>query len=305
MNRLDIVIPAYKARHLPSLLESLAGQSVQDFGVWVADDASPEPIAAACEPYRSRLNLRYQRFETNLGGRDLAAHRNRAVALSDARWLVLPGDDDCFDPGCIEALLTHLSNQALRNQCLSFAVRTVDGEGRELARTPAANTRDAADYLLQRLRNQVSPVTIGYAFARQAFNRARGFVSFDRGWHSDDASWALFSADDGIEPVAGASVAWRCHDANISPQMRSDPLRTLAAHESYMQWLINERSSLRLNDGDLQQVTDAVAGVIRWELAQVPLALWLRELVPRSAKLARYTGYSVLGELLRLVKWRL
>jgi len=45
-------------------------------------------------------------------------------------------------------------------------------------------------------------VTIDSAFARQAFDRAGEFVSFDRGWHSDGASWPLFSAAHGTEPVS-------------------------------------------------------------------------------------------------------
>jgi hypothetical protein len=305
MNQLDIVIPAYKATHLPQLLESLALQSAQTFRVWVIDDASPEAIEAACEPFRERLDLRYHRFESNLGGRDLAGHWNRAVALTDAPWLVLPGDDDFFDPGCVAALLDCLRANGQSHQCWSFAVRTVDGAGHELSRTPAARASTAADYLQQRLRNQVTPVTIGYAFARAAFDRAEGFASFDRGWHSDDASWALFGAQQGIEPVPGASVAWRCHDGNISPQMRGDPRRTLAAHEAFLQWLRSRRTELDLSDEQLQELSEAVAGVMRWELAQAPLPLWLREAGSLSVRMSPYTGHSVLGELLRLIKWRL
>ena len=305
MSRLDVVIPAYKARYLPCLLQSLVAQTARGFRVWVVDDASPEPIEATCAPYMGQLDLRYYRFETNLGGRDLAGHWNRAVALTDAPWVILPGDDDVFDPGCLQALLRHLDTADLSCQCLSFAVRTIDAEDRQLAQSPATRCSDAADFLLQRLRSQVMPVTIGYAFARQAFDRAGGFVSFDRGWHSDDASWALFGAAHGIEPVPGGSVAWRQSEANISPQMRTDPRRTLAAHLSFLQWLTAQRMPLGLDDARLRELADAVAAVMRWELAQAPLSVWLQIVWPLSCRIATYTDHSVLSELLLCVKWRI
>jgi hypothetical protein len=295
MSVVDVVIPAYKALYLPQLLQSLVAQTARDFCVWVVDDASPEPIEATCAPYLAQLNLRYHRFETNLGGRDLAGHWNRAVALTSAPWLILPGDDDILDPRCIELLLRHLTTARPSHTCLSFSVRTIDAEGRQLAQTPATRAANAADFLLQRLRSEVMPVTVGYAFSRAAFEQAGGFVSFDRGWHSDDASWALFAGDQGIEPVPDASVAWRQSEANISPQMRADPRRTLAAHLSFLQWLTAQRVPLGLDAARMRELADAVAAVMRWELAQAPLPVWLQIVWPLSCRISTFTDHSALS----------
>ncbi len=108
-NSLDIVIPAYKARFLPALLQSLANQSSKDFTVIVRDDASPEPLKPICEQFGERLPIRYVRFERNLGAVDLAGHWNRSVALSRARWVLLPGDDDVLEENCIESFRSTLA----------------------------------------------------------------------------------------------------------------------------------------------------------------------------------------------------
>ena len=69
-HRLAIVIPAYKATFLPAALDSIAMQACKDFTLYVGDDCSPEPIGNIVEQYRDKIDLVYQRFETNLGGKD-------------------------------------------------------------------------------------------------------------------------------------------------------------------------------------------------------------------------------------------
>jgi glycosyltransferase involved in cell wall biosynthesis len=70
MKQLAIIIPAYKATFLPAALDSIAAQTCQDFTLYIGDDCSPEPIGSIVEQYKDRIELVYQRFDTNLGGKD-------------------------------------------------------------------------------------------------------------------------------------------------------------------------------------------------------------------------------------------
>ena len=70
MKQLAIIIPAYKATFLTAALDSIAAQTCKDFTLYVGDDCSPEPIGNIVEQYRDKIDLVYQRFETNLGGKD-------------------------------------------------------------------------------------------------------------------------------------------------------------------------------------------------------------------------------------------
>lgn len=69
-HQLAIIIPAYKATFLTAALDSIAAQTCKDFTLYVGDDCSPEPIGNIVEQYRDKIDLVYQRFETNLGGKD-------------------------------------------------------------------------------------------------------------------------------------------------------------------------------------------------------------------------------------------
>jgi glycosyltransferase involved in cell wall biosynthesis len=125
-NSLDIVIPAYKAKFLPALLQSLENQNSKNFAVIVSDDASPEPLKPICDEFDDRLRIRYVRFEQNLGATDLAGHWNRSVALSSAQWVLLPGDDDVLEKNCIESFWTTAAACGKQFDVFSFGVRVID-----------------------------------------------------------------------------------------------------------------------------------------------------------------------------------
>ena len=81
-HRLAIIIPAYKATFLPAALDSIAAQTCKDFTLYVGDDCSPEPIGSVVEQYRDNIELVYQRFDANVGGKDLVAQWERCIAMS-------------------------------------------------------------------------------------------------------------------------------------------------------------------------------------------------------------------------------
>lgn len=82
-NKLAIVIPAYKACFFREVLDSLAKQSRRDFTVYIGDDASPDDLESIVSDYKDQLDIFYFRFEQNWGGRDLVAHWERCIELSD------------------------------------------------------------------------------------------------------------------------------------------------------------------------------------------------------------------------------
>ena len=108
-HRLAIVIPAYKATFLPVALDSIAMQTCKDFTLYVGDDCSPEPIGSIVEQYKDKVNLVYQRFDTNLGGKDLVAQWERCIAMSrEEPYIWLFSDDDVMEPSCVEELLRQI-----------------------------------------------------------------------------------------------------------------------------------------------------------------------------------------------------
>ncbi len=232
---LAIVIPAYKARFLDEALASIAAQTRREFRVYVGDDASPEGLEAVCRRWQKPLGLRYTRFESNLGGRDLVAQWQRCVALSNEPWVWLFSDDDRMPPDAVERLLAAFKTGG---ELFHFDVEQIDAEGRVLRREPDFPRQlPVREFARRRLRFELSSFAPDYVFARAAYERVGGFVNFPRAWCSDDASWIAFGAAHGIRTLAGAPVQWRFSGANISARHGPDAVDKLRAQVAYLRWL--------------------------------------------------------------------
>lgn len=303
---LDIVIPAYKGRFLPALLESLAHQSSKDFSVIVCDDASPEPLEPLCENFLDRLPIRYVRFESNLGASDLAGHWNRSVALSGARWVLVPGDDDALEENCVESFRRTLAACRGKFDVYSFGVRVID-EHDVIVRDgiPAAATACAAQYLRQRLADEIYAVPAAHVFRRQTFQALGGFVSFDSGWHSDDATWALLGARHGIQPIEDACIRWRTSSINLTPAMLLDGLRCAQATVAFLSWLLANRSQLALTESDIRELTDEF---LCWPLyagmADASPRAWAGAAWRTARLLQRHSAQSLARHLFRFARAR-
>ena len=128
-NRLTIVIPGFRSEYLRDTLESLRLQTCQDFDVLVADDASPDDLDSVVKSIAPGLNLRYVRFAINLGSRNVTAHWDRAVRLTDSPWALLLGDDDCLDPEVVERFIAALAETQERFDLYRFNTRRIDSRG--------------------------------------------------------------------------------------------------------------------------------------------------------------------------------
>ena len=104
-NKLAIIIPAYKACFFREVLDSIVRQSNRDFTVYIGDDASPDDLESIVSDYKDKLDIFYFRFEQNWGGRDLVAHWERCIELSDEPLVWLFSDDDLMPPDAVERVI--------------------------------------------------------------------------------------------------------------------------------------------------------------------------------------------------------
>lgn len=304
---LDVVIPAYKEKFLPNLLQSLVDQTSKNFRVIVSDDASPEHLSAVCDKFDDRLPIRYVRFGQNMGGTDLAGHWNRSVALSGAQWVLVPGDDDVLEDNCVEAFWNAVAGSRGDSAVFSFGVRVIDENDRIIrSEVKAASAASSAQYIRQRLAYEVYAVPAAYVFARDLFEELGGFVPFDNGWHSDDATWALFAARSTMTPVTGAFVRWRVSSLNISPFMQRDRVRSTRATLAFLSWIDANRSRLGLTQEDVRRLTDdSICWPIYSGMSRAPRAAWLSTVWQSSRFLRQHSSKSLLRHLVRFGQARL
>lgn len=106
MPQVSVIIPAYRVTgYIAEALDSVFGQSFQNFDVFVVNDCCPdtEALERVLGPYRSRIN--YLKLEKNSGP---SAARNAAIIAAKAPYLALLDADDLWEPSYLETQLKRL-----------------------------------------------------------------------------------------------------------------------------------------------------------------------------------------------------
>ena len=238
-HRLAIIIPAYKATFLPAALDSIAIQTCKDFTLYIGDDCSPEPIGNIVEQYRDKIELVYQRFDTNLGGKDLVAQWERCIAMSqDEPYIWLFSDDDVMEANCVEELFRQIENTKGVYNLYHFNVDVIDERGAFKCRKqdyPAV----LSAYRFYRGKNsmRLSAFVVENVFSRKVYERFGGFMKYDLAWGSDIATWIVFCGEKGMCTVPHARIKWRQSSQNISPNYsRQIAERKLRADQNLLNW---------------------------------------------------------------------
>ena len=233
---LAIVIPAYKVDFLESTLKSFARQTNQDFNLYIGDDASPHNIKSIVDKFPND-NFIYHRFSENMGGKDLVAHWNRCVELTDdEKWIWLFSDDDVVDENCVAEFMSKPRDET---NLYHFNVSTIDENDNELENCSfPMQVMSQRFFLKNRLTYKLKSFVVEYIFSRKVFDKYGGFQNFDLAWCSDDATWIAFCGDGNIETIDGATVYWRSSHVNITPN-RSEQIakRKFASVLAYSRWI--------------------------------------------------------------------
>lgn len=216
MDKLAIVIPAYKPDYLSGTLESICAQSRKDFRLYVADDASPHDILSVVKQFEDRIAITYHRFENNLGGTDLVKHWERCVDLAeDEEWIWLFSDDDVMEPDCVKAFL---EADKSGGDVFRFDLTIIDGTGKVIRScNDYPRVLSPEEFYRKLYLHEIDARMPEFIFRKSTLSKY-GFVDFDLAWRSDNATVMLNSQDHGIHTVSGenARVQWRASQANIS-----------------------------------------------------------------------------------------
>ena len=234
---LAIVIPAHRITYLEQTLASLAAQTDRRFTVYVGDDASPDDLGALCYAYSEKLQLHYQRFQTNLGRHDLVGQWSRCVRWCVEPWVWLLGDDDLLEPGCVAAF--HAAFQVHPDiELFHFNVRRIDAQGHVLCDEPSfPPILSSREFVRGRCLDRLSSYAPEYVFRRATFDTMGGFETFPLAWCTDDATWAKLAMSRGIHTISGPRVRWRLSGANLSSPNPATRASKVEAALRYVEWL--------------------------------------------------------------------
>ena len=125
---LTIVIPYYKIVFFEATLQSLANQTNKKFKVVIGNDNSAENPTELINKYTRNFEVKYQKFETNLGGTSLIKQWQRCLELVDTNsWVLILGDDDVLSENVVEEFYRNKEKfESQKQQVVRFATQRID-----------------------------------------------------------------------------------------------------------------------------------------------------------------------------------
>lgn len=244
MKKLAIIIPAYKAMYLESTLNSFVSQTESDFNIYIGDDNSPEDIYSIVKRFRHKLNIKYIKFEENIGSNSLTKQWERCIELSNEEWVWLFSDDDIASPYCVEVFYKSVSNVS---KFYKFHTSIINGEGTNIrgdkeSVNKVENYITSQDFIDRRLDARgFRSFAVEYIFHRSLYDKLN-FVDFPMAWASDDASWLIYSLENSKKiTILDEKVFWRLSDSNISSKNSDNIIvsKKIIASINFINWLRN------------------------------------------------------------------
>lgn len=237
---LAIVIPAYKIDFFEYTLKSLANQTCKDFILYIGDDNSSSDFKSLVSKYESQIEIVYDRFEDNLGGKDLVGQWERCIALTRGEpWICLFSDDDVLGERFVESFLNEVKHSNSKYDIYHFNVRVIDSKGEIIK-----NTRkypiviDSWSFYKEKASAKLDSFVVEYIFSRSIYESVGGFEKFDMAWGSDIATWIKMGAKSGIKTISGEYVYWRQSEKNITPNHSNEMvLKKINTEIQFQKWV--------------------------------------------------------------------
>ena len=240
-SKLAIIIPAYKETFLERTLLSIAKQTNKNFTVYIGDDCSPFDLFKIVKKFKNEVEIKYVRFDENLGGKDLVRQWSRCIELSEnEEWIWLFSDDDEMEANCVEVFFKVLE-QYEKNELFHFNLEVINENQEVLNENLEFSTKiSSKEFFYLKSRGKIKSYVVEYIFSRKVYEKLGGFVNFDLAWFTDDATWIKFGYDHNIISIPDGKVLWRRSSENISPKKDHNTIkRKLHSCMAYFIWVEN------------------------------------------------------------------
>lgn len=237
---LTIVIPYYKQQFFRQTLNSLANQSDQRFQVVIGDDHSPESPQELLEEFNSKFNLKYIRFDNNLGQKDLPAQWSRCVEHVNTEWFMILGDDDVLSKDVVAGFYQIITQKTDAELLLRYSTQIIDANGNN--KTEVITYPDlqlAADFIWDRYWGRVRLSLSEFVFRTEDFQKY-GIRSYPKGFFSDNWLVMKYSAGKPIQNVKNGFLQIRMSKINLSNNPASEPAVREAEVMFYRDMLFEE-----------------------------------------------------------------
>ena len=249
MPTVSVIVPNYNhAPYLKQRVDSILGQTYQDFELILLDDCSTDGSREIMESYRSDPHVSHIVFgESNSGS--AFCQWNKGIALAKGEWIWVAESDDYADPTFLERLMAEAAK--VPDCVLAYAATWwVDQQGKKLWETPhgdKVNTYNGHDFIRHKLAvcNSIANVS-ECIFRRDAYRPAEShryeYMRLCGDWYF----YVLLAEQGKVVELEEPLSYYRQHNSNISSEAEQRGLTFLEGAD-VLEYMIEHRG-LKLRD---------------------------------------------------------
>ena len=245
----SFIMPAYKAKFLYQVIESILNQSYRHLELIVVNDASPEKLKEIVDQF-SDNRIKYIENEKNIGGIDLVANWNHCINYANNDYIILATDDDSFEPDflyeAVKLIKKYPNINLIRSGVKKFSNnnKIVDIE------FPLKEFMTSREFTLCWAKDHMISCVSNYIFKRKKIIEIGGFISFPLAHFSDDAT-ALAIAENGVANIPKNCMNFRVSEINLSNnEDYRIAIKQIKATDEFMSWFFAHVKLLDVNKGD-------------------------------------------------------
>jgi glycosyltransferase involved in cell wall biosynthesis len=218
--RISVIIPVYNASlHLSEAMESILGQSFQDYEIIAVDDGSTDDSLEVLQSF-AKLDDRVRIVHQENAG--IVSALNRSVSMANGSLLFRMDADDVSLPDRFEKQIAYLDSHP---QCiaLGMGVELMDESGRALRIMQPPHSHDKIDEMgLQGVGAAIFHPTV--AIRKDAFDEVDGYRA--KFVHAQDVDLFLRLAEVGrLANLPDIGLRYRVHLSSVGYSRRAEQVK--------------------------------------------------------------------------------
>lgn len=219
MPAVSVIVPNYN--HAPFLrqrIDSILGQTCQDFELILIDDGSSDDSRTVMESYRDNSHVSHIVCNSANSG-SAFLQWNKGISLAKGDWIWVAESDDYADPVFLERLMAEANR--VPDCTLAYAATWwVDQQGKKLWETPYSNKvnpYDGQTFIRQKLAVNNSIANVSECLFRRDKFHASESHRYERMRLCGDWFFYILLAEQGsVVEIEEPLSYYRQHDTNIS-----------------------------------------------------------------------------------------
>jgi glycosyltransferase involved in cell wall biosynthesis len=209
-----ITIPSYKTQYLRECIDSVLGQTYEDFEVIILNDASPEDVGGIVHSYTD-TRIRYFENEKNVGAVDLVDNWNKCLELAKGNYIICIGDDDMLMPDCLEQYAEMIVKYP-HVDLLHARTFRINEESKPIAVSQGYSEHEHVfQFMLHRLNYGIQFIG-DFCYRTETLRKMGGYFKLPLAWGTDDITAYMSAKEQGVVNIQKPTFCYRTNQDSIT-----------------------------------------------------------------------------------------